>query len=1068
MYGSNIGVLAVDVLAQGNWIDNVWTLSGQQQTTNSSAYANANVDLTSYSVEKIRFRAIAAGSYRGDISIDNVEIRSEPTGPVAPIFIDSPFSKPTAVQDQSYQESVFSDASDANGDVLVFSKVSGPAWLSISSNGDLSGVPSVSDVGLNNFELQVSDGSLSSTGIVNINVSDGSEPVVLLSDDFESGLGNWSNVSGVDNENWTLDSNGTPSSGTGPTGGALNSSFYTYLETSSSGANASGDVAILESSAFSGSGIQFSFSYHMYGSDIGALAVDVLDNGSWVADVWKLNGQQQSSNSQAYTKVELDLSMYQASKLRLRAVAIGGYRGDIAIDDLEVLGTNIVFDDDDSDGIANASDLCPNTPNGESVNADGCSASQRDSDNDGYVDANDAFPFDAAEWLDTDSDGIGNNADVDDDGDGVNDVNDAFPLNPNEALDTDGDGLGNNTDADDDGDGVNDVNDAFPLNPNESLDNDSDGIGNNADVDDDGDGVNDVNDAFPLNPNEALDTDSDGIGNNADADDDGDGVADINDAFPLNPNEVLDSDSDGVGNNADPDDDNDGVADTLDAFPLDPNEALDSDGDGVGDNADAFPFDSTETIDTDLDGIGNNADPDDDNDGVEDALDAFPLDPSRTSDLRVRGTLTGLNSAISLSLNGAEPLTTDVNGSFEFSTILQDGDQYNVSIDALPSGQGCSIDNAIGVVNASDITNVDIDCYQASYALTPIVDGDIVDQPVDGSFDSISSTGLTISPKSFGGATPYNQRAVMEFDLSQLPAGVKLESALLQMTAFSGTSDNKFFMHGYEGNGVLEIADANASNTLADIQIRSSKPSSVTFDVTEYVNSLLSRGVIYLGLGLRGEESSNNAYLDFGASEYAPGAPTLTITLSSSGEPSEAHNWRRIEVAADGSATDQPIDGTFDTLNTSAGTLYTEYTWVNYLSRYILNRSLLEFNTASLSSLGTAITYSRLHFDVTKRSGGSTTEVDLYGYDGDGTVTITDADTAASYIDSVSLSSVGRLSYDITSHLQQLQLNATPYAGFQIRAASEGNTSSTDDEVGVVSSEGESAIFSAPYIEIKY
>ena len=48
---------------------------------------------------------------------------------------------------------------------------------------------------------------------------------------------------------------------------------------------------------------------------------------------------------------------------------------------------------------------------------------------DGVGDASDAFPLDASESLDTDLDGIGNNADADDDNDGVADVSDAFPLN---------------------------------------------------------------------------------------------------------------------------------------------------------------------------------------------------------------------------------------------------------------------------------------------------------------------------------------------------------------------------------------------------------------------------------------------------------------------------------------------------------------------------------------------------------------------------------------------------------------------------------------------------------------
>ncbi|MBL4799061.1 MAG: hypothetical protein JKY50_16735 [Oleispira sp.] len=86
----------------------------------------------------------------------------------------------------------------------------------------------------------------------------------------------------------------------------------------------------------------------------------------------------------------------------------------------------------------------------------------KDSDNDGIIDTQDAFPLDARETLDTDGDGIGNNADLDDDNDGINDAQDAFPLDPSETLDSDGDNIGDNADPDDDNDGVNDEQDAFP------------------------------------------------------------------------------------------------------------------------------------------------------------------------------------------------------------------------------------------------------------------------------------------------------------------------------------------------------------------------------------------------------------------------------------------------------------------------------------------------------------------------------------------------------------------------------------------------------------------------------
>lgn len=50
-----------------------------------------------------------------------------------------------------------------------------------------------------------------------------------------------------------------------------------------------------------------------------------------------------------------------------------------------------------------------------------------DADGDGYFDEIDDFPNDDTEWLDSDDDGIGNNADFDDDNDGYLDDNDYLP-----------------------------------------------------------------------------------------------------------------------------------------------------------------------------------------------------------------------------------------------------------------------------------------------------------------------------------------------------------------------------------------------------------------------------------------------------------------------------------------------------------------------------------------------------------------------------------------------------------------------------------------------------------------
>ncbi|MCW8327919.1 thrombospondin type 3 repeat-containing protein [Photobacterium sp. SDRW27] len=93
---------------------------------------------------------------------------------------------------------------------------------------------------------------------------------------------------------------------------------------------------------------------------------------------------------------------------------------------------------------------------------------EKDTDNDGVIDSEDAFPLDGSETIDTDNDGIGNNADSDDDGDGVEDDVDAFPLDATESLDSDGDGIGNNADPDDNNNGIDDVDETTPT-PSDAI-----------------------------------------------------------------------------------------------------------------------------------------------------------------------------------------------------------------------------------------------------------------------------------------------------------------------------------------------------------------------------------------------------------------------------------------------------------------------------------------------------------------------------------------------------------------------------------------------------------------------
>ena len=128
--------------------------------------------------------------------------------------------------------------------------------------------------------------------------------------------------------------------------------------------------------------------------------------------------------------------------------------------------------DPDGDGILVPLDNCPEQANPDQLDFDADSqgdACDIDDDNDGVLDAADAFPLDETESVDTDGDGIGNNADPDDDNDGLLDgveTNTEVYVSPSDTgtdpldPDSDGDGLDDGLDL-----APNDGDDCRSLNP---------------------------------------------------------------------------------------------------------------------------------------------------------------------------------------------------------------------------------------------------------------------------------------------------------------------------------------------------------------------------------------------------------------------------------------------------------------------------------------------------------------------------------------------------------------------------------------------------------------------------
>lgn len=78
----------------------------------------------------------------------------------APVFLNNSIAGGTVETNAAFNGTLAGSASDPDpGDVLIYSKISGPAWLAIAPDGSLSGTPGNMNQGANSFTVQVSDSS---------------------------------------------------------------------------------------------------------------------------------------------------------------------------------------------------------------------------------------------------------------------------------------------------------------------------------------------------------------------------------------------------------------------------------------------------------------------------------------------------------------------------------------------------------------------------------------------------------------------------------------------------------------------------------------------------------------------------------------------------------------------------------------------------------------------------------------------------------------------------------------------------------------------------------------------
>jgi hypothetical protein len=91
------------------------------------------------------------------VLVDNFRLTGR-TNNSAPFFLANPTLATNAPANVAFAETLSGRAADADsGDALAFNKVNGPAWLNIATDGALTGLPRLTDVGTNDFMVRVTD-----------------------------------------------------------------------------------------------------------------------------------------------------------------------------------------------------------------------------------------------------------------------------------------------------------------------------------------------------------------------------------------------------------------------------------------------------------------------------------------------------------------------------------------------------------------------------------------------------------------------------------------------------------------------------------------------------------------------------------------------------------------------------------------------------------------------------------------------------------------------------------------------------------------------------------------------
>jgi archaellum component FlaF (FlaF/FlaG flagellin family) len=366
MSGINMGTATMQIDAGNGWID-LWSKTGDQ----GANWNPANVSLGAYAGQVVKFRmiGITGGNFQSDMAIDDFKIDEAPANDIAPVSFDLPLLErcegytSTETVQVTITNGGAAPAVNANLTLLLNSTavltdvIPGPIAPGATYVHTFSQPLDLSAIGA--FNIQVTATIAGDAFPINDNIlisglNDGASIITNFpyTENFDSwndctagcGANNngncaninaiaspgWRNEASLDDMDWSVDKNGTPTNGTGPSvDHTTGTGTYIYTEGCTNG-----DESWMVTPCFDLNGMfqpQVRFWYHMLGNTMGTLQmqIDTTGMGNWTP-VFQKVGNQGTNWNQAI--VNLGGYKDRIARIRFRGIN-GGNSSDMAIDD---------------------------------------------------------------------------------------------------------------------------------------------------------------------------------------------------------------------------------------------------------------------------------------------------------------------------------------------------------------------------------------------------------------------------------------------------------------------------------------------------------------------------------------------------------------------------------------------------------------------------------------------------------------------------------------------------------------------------------------------------------------